>query len=171
MGMNVVFDWNESFLTGLATVDEQHKRLVDLVNDVGELALSGEEIDMQRFQSAGQAMLQYTMVHFRDEEHLMQTSGVDTRHVGEHKIQHRQFVAEAEVFADMRHNLTPERMKKMLGYLVDWLAYHILGIDQSMARQIRAIEKGLTPSEAFAAESKNVHDGTEPLLVALKGLF
>jgi len=33
--MTKVFNWNESFLVGISMVDDEHQKLVDLINDVG----------------------------------------------------------------------------------------------------------------------------------------
>ena len=33
------FKWDSCFLTGLTTVDEQHRRLVDLITQYGDLLL------------------------------------------------------------------------------------------------------------------------------------
>ncbi|MCF7936779.1 MAG: bacteriohemerythrin [Synergistales bacterium] len=169
--MSTVFNWNDSFLTGIEEVDRQHKQLVDLVNDLGELAMSGEAPDEQEFSAAIDAMVDYTHVHFRDEEELMASSGLDPRHIRAHHEQHQAFIDEATVFSTKRETLATSEAKELLQYLVDWLAYHILGIDQSMARQMRAIEKGKTAAQTFEEESRNTQEGAEPLLTALKGLF
>ena len=43
------FEWDNRFVTGLATVDLQHRHLVDLVNKVGDFLLenSGDEAALQ----------------------------------------------------------------------------------------------------------------------------
>jgi hemerythrin len=35
--MTKVFNWNESFLVGIAMVDDEHQKLVELINDVAPL--------------------------------------------------------------------------------------------------------------------------------------
>jgi hemerythrin len=52
-----------------------------------------------------------------------------------------------------------------------WLAYHILGMDQNMARQLELIGQGTDPGEAFDLAEKESDSSTEPLLKALSGLF
>ena len=58
----------------------------------------------------------------------------------------------------------------LLDFLMHWLAYHILGMDQNMARQVLARLRGSTSTEAYAAEEKASAGKTEPLLTALTGL-
>ncbi|MFO7718293.1 MAG: bacteriohemerythrin, partial [Desulfohalobium sp.] len=169
--MQTVFNWDDSFLTGVAPVDRQHKRLVDLVNDMGEIAMSGEAADPQELAAVTKEMLEYAKFHFQDEEELMERSGLDARHIAAHRAQHRAFFEESQALTTVEKELYPEQTRELLQYLVDWLAYHILGIDQSMARQLRAVETGQSAAQAFAAEQNNTQDSTEPLLTALKGLF
>jgi hypothetical protein len=37
----------------------------------------------------------------------------------------------------------------LLSFLAGWLIHHVLGEDQSMARQIHAIDGGMTPEQAY----------------------
>ena len=169
--MTALFSWNKSFVTGIPSVDEQHRRLVDLINDLGEQITSTDEIDAAAFVKARDAILEYTQVHFSDEESQMTTAGVDSRHCTAHKKAHRAFLAEALSLSHIGETLSLEQVRELVDYLVHWLAYHILGMDQSMARQIHAIHAGQLPAQAFDDDATQVSSGTEPLLIALQGLF
>ena len=70
-----LFTWNESFLTHLPSVDEQHQRLVGLINDIGELVMSSDVIDRQAFATVRGNLLDYVRVHFGDEESRMKQIG------------------------------------------------------------------------------------------------
>ncbi|MBU1363816.1 MAG: PAS domain-containing protein [Gammaproteobacteria bacterium] len=60
----------------------------------------------------------------------------------------------------------------LLRFLSSWLAHHILGIDQSMARQIRKIRAGMTPEQAFEEEKHMVADpATTSLLSGMNAMF
>ena len=61
--------------------------------------------------------------------------------------------------------------KQVLKFLTNWLAYHILGVDQDMARQLAAIQTGASAKDAYLAEETNRLQSTEPLLAALVCLF
>jgi hemerythrin len=169
--MSNVFNWNESFLVGISQVDDQHKKLVDLINDLGEIALNKEVINAQKFREASNAMLDYAKVHFRDEEALMKSAGLDPNFIQNHHFLHRTFFEEARAWDTYNGQLSPQQAKQLLNYLVDWLAYHILGTDHSMARQIKAVQAGQSAEQAYQAEAEEAQTGTEPLLTALKGLF
>lgn len=169
--MTALFNWNETFLTGLPSVDHQHERLVELINDVGELVMSGDGIDPQAFAGAHDALLDYARRHFGEEDAMMQQAGLDPRHIDHHRAEHRAFATEAATLGRSDQAITPERASNLVDYLVHWLAYHILGVDQSMARQMRAIEGGQAADQAFENDLRHTESGREPLLAALSGLF
>ncbi|CAK0781357.1 hypothetical protein CCP4SC76_7850003 [Gammaproteobacteria bacterium] len=66
--------------------------------------------------------------------------------------------------------MNPNGAMSLLKFLIHWLAYHILGTDQSLAKQIHAIQAGQSAGEAYLLEERK-QDSTEPLLNALNGLF
>lgn len=169
--MTAVFNWNASFLVGIDQVDTQHQQLVELINDVGELALGKHDVDLQQLRAAYEAMCAYALTHFRAEEALMDAAGVAAAHAAQHRAQHQSFAAEASSLLEQSGSLSLDQARKMLHYLVDWLAYHILGTDQSMARQMQAIEAGASPAEALATDRDRLGSGAEPLVAALKALF
>ncbi|MCA1743731.1 MAG: bacteriohemerythrin, partial [Desulfovibrionales bacterium] len=169
--MTKVFNWNESFLVGISMVDDQHQKLVELINDVGEIALTNEKFYSEKLKTACNAMLDYTRVHFRDEEAMMKSMGLAQAYILYHHKLHKAFIDEAALLAERAGDLSQDETEQMLGYLVDWLAYHILGVDQGMARQIQAVRSGQDADEVYKAEADDGQSGTEPLLTALKGLF
>lgn len=171
IAMTYLFKWNESFLTHLSSVDEQHKRLVGLINDLAEMVATSEVMEPQAFASVRDDMLNYARVHFSDEEMLMEKAGLDKRHVERHRAEHQSFVNEVMALEEAGGNMTPEGARGLVEYLVNWLAYHILTVDQSMARQMLAIRDGLSAAGAFDDDARYVQSGTEPLLAALKVLF
>lgn len=164
-----LFSWNESFLTHLSSVDDQHRKLVGLINDLGELVMSTADVDQRRFEAVRNGILDFVQAHFSDEEQLMELVGLDPRHIEKHRTQHQAFVNEAVALGE--GEATPEGARTLTDYLVHWLAYHILDVDQSMARQIQAVRQGMSAAEAFEQESSRLSPGTEPLLAAMSGLF
>ncbi len=165
------FRWDQCFVTGLPEVDEQHHRLVDLVNRFGDGLTTKEGTSPEEIQAVFLELAAYAQHHFREEESLMAGAGVDSRHTTAHEKSHAEFLREV---VQMRAAITPERPEaaaKLHQFLLHWLAYHILGTDQSMARQIAAIHAGRPSAEAFAEDRWTNERATEPLLHALDGLF
>jgi len=169
--MASLFTWNDTYFTHLPSVDGQHQRLVGLVNELAELVIAADGINPQTYASLRAEVLDYARVHFEDKENLMTMTGVDQRHLEHHLDQHCSFLEEALNLAEPGDTVDPERAEKLVEFLVRWLAYHILGTDQSMARQMRWIDAGDTPAVAFAKDVQQQSSSTDPLLAAMSGLF
>lgn len=164
------FKWDKNFETGLDEVDEQHQFLVGFINKYGEL-LSENNISLQGIQMALFELSRYAEFHFKEEENLMRQAGIYHQHL-EHHIQiHRAFMSDVMTMQSFISEQNRESAEQLLNFLIHWLAYHILGIDQNMARQVRAIESGLSPQAAFEQEERKADASTKPLIDALSALF
>jgi hemerythrin-like metal-binding protein len=164
------FQWGKSFLTGLDTIDDQHHHLVDLINKFGS-SLTENKVNLVDVAVMFKELAHYSDYHFKAEEQLMAEVGVDQRHIVNHKRAHSSFLEDAGViFADISRD-NSEVPRRLLDYLIHWLAYHILGQDQSMARQIEAIKSGLSPEDAYLKGVREQDETTEILLKSLNSLF
>lgn len=166
----VTFHWDQHYLTDLPGVDAQHHGLVNIINNLGNLLISGT-INVTAIDRLYQQLKHYTEHHFDYEENLMVEAGLDPRHLSAHRKAHRDFLSNASsIYSDVAAgNL--KRARSLLSFLTYWLAYHILGMDQDMARQIRAMQAGMSAPEAFEELEHMRASETEPLLEALDGLF
>lgn len=165
------FHWDQHFVTGLEKVDEQHHHLVDVINQFGELLTRPEDVAFEDIETVFGELAAYAQYHFREEESLMNEAGVDPRHQEHHRQEHLNFLQEVTQMHSTFAPESPDKAKPLLKFLVYWLAYHILGSDQSMAKQIYAIRSGQTAAGAFLAEERMKEGAVEPLLHALTGLF
>ncbi|MDA3945068.1 MAG: GGDEF domain-containing protein [Helicobacteraceae bacterium] len=164
------FHWDKHFETGLDEVDKQHHHLVDIINSFGE-QLARNEIDFTAIEAIFTELAEYAQYHFQEEEHLMAQMGLDQRHIETHIKVHQDFIQEVlSIHASVSPD-DPGSVRHLLEFLTHWLAYHILGMDQNMARQIKALVSGATPQGAYETEDDANNGATEALLVALSGLF
>jgi diguanylate cyclase (GGDEF)-like protein/hemerythrin-like metal-binding protein len=164
------FLWGKHFLTGLKEVDDQHRHLVDMINKFSD-HLASNEMDFVKLKLILDELGQYAIYHFQEEEAMMYRVGIDSLHLEHHMIVHREFLNELK---SMHGNLSEDSFdasKNLLSFLINWLAYHILGIDQNMARQVYAIKSGVNSSDAYKNEEKKMLSSTEPLVATLKNLF
>lgn len=162
------FVWNDRFMTGETVVDEEHKELVRIINWVG--SLQSQEAAANEIEKVLEYLVNYAGTHFSHEEALMAESGCDIRHVDLHKRIHRDF---AQQISNMRMMDTgPSDTEFLLRFLTNWLAFHILGTDQAMARQVQSIRGGMAPDEAYECEKTKLADpATASLLDALNSLY
>nr|MBL8410444.1 PAS domain-containing protein [Dechloromonas sp.] len=161
-----VFAWNDSFITGEPVVDTEHQGLVRLINWIIEhhsTSTPPEEIDKVLVQ-----LVQYAVTHFEHEEALMAEMGCDPRFVEIHHNVHADFGLQVGRMRDMQTG----DLEFLLRFLSGWLAHHILGMDQSMARQIRKIRSGMAAHQAFEEEQSQATDpATTSLLRGMNAMF
>ncbi len=165
------FRWGQHFITGLTNVDQQHRALVGLINHLGELLTRRTDVAPSELENVFDKLTAYTQYHFREEENLMVQTGVDERHVSRHRETHANFLREVQQMHGEMDGEDRGTEVSLLRFLTYWLAYHILGSDQSLARQIKAIQSGTDAADAYVAEEQAAEGATEPLLGALNGLF
>ena len=164
------FVWSDKFNTGLATVDEQHRKLVDLINQLGDQIVE-DQVSSESIERIFTELFHYVEYHFSEEEAMMQQLGLDDRHLNAHLEIHQDFLKEMLAFYGHTSAESIQEVEHMLDFLIHWLVYHILGIDQEMAQQAQAIEQGLSAQAAYN-NVQAAQDGiTETLIVALNGLF
>ncbi|BDY06489.1 GGDEF domain-containing protein [Ferrimonas sp. YFM] len=162
------FNWNKNFVTGFDSVDSQHQELVSLINGLGNL-LTENRFDEQRARELIQKLADYAHDHFQDEEALMVAQGIDCRHLKHHIDDHRHFLREVAILQQSVNTETSAGY--MLEFLIHWLAYHILGQDQNMARQLERIEAGIPAADAFDEQQRSQDPATSTLLDAIGQLF
>jgi hemerythrin-like metal-binding protein/PAS domain S-box-containing protein len=164
-----IFVWNAKYQVGIAQVDRQHKKLVALINALGnKLAVQADPAaSMEVFDD----LASYASYHFRTEENLMHECQVDDEFEASHKASHASFVAEVAKARNSAQADPLQVLTKTLGFLSRWLIFHILGTDMRMANEIIALERGLTPAEARNRAIEKMADTHEVLLRALNEMY
>ena len=139
-------------------------------NEFGELLVQNE-LEFRNIETVFEELASYAKYHFQSEEALMSSVGIDERHSEKHREEHYNFLKDV---VSMRAAVTPDTPNAaitLFEFLTYWLAYHILGSDKNMARQIAAIQKGDNADNAYKEHEKDQVSETKPLLAALNGLF
>ena len=138
-----IFPWNEHFNTGLPTVDAQHRKLVELLNQLAsQLAFRP---DRPTLEAILDELTAYTVYHFEDEEtiwahHLAQ----DRQETEHHRAGHGYFIARMQALrADFAQRPLADVADSLLDFLARWLASHILESDRRMAYTVQALQTGL----------------------------
>ena len=101
----------------------------------------------------------------------MSENKLDARHMDRHLEIHRGFLDDVSSIYSGIPSDNPDQAETFLEFLINWLAFHILAQDQDMARQIKAIQSGMSPGEAYEKLEQEKVSSTEPLIKALNGLF
>ena len=129
-----VAKWQESLETGDVEVDNQHRALYVLVNDLNADALLGD--DPTQSARALERILRYATTHFATEEQLMERSGYPQAE--QHIAIHNEFTrAAAEMVAahNAGHGLTARELAQ---FMENWLEEHIQKEDRPLIGHVRA---------------------------------
>ncbi len=168
-----LFVWDRHFSTGMQTMDDQHRGLIDIFNDLHrtlfDIHFPADRRDVA-LRRAFDRLMAYARAQFATEEALMQTRGLDDRHQFIHRRQHEQFIHNLRELWAQRETL-PDLPSRMMGFLSSWIGLHVLGVDQSMVRQLREVEGGRLPAEAYDQEASVSDKGLRSLLNMVGRLY
>lgn len=126
--------WIPEFEIGVRSIDEQHMRLVDMLNALGGAISSGQGKDS--IMGIVEDMKQYAVYHFQTEEQAMQST--EYPKLSQHKQEHDSFIEQVLDAADALESggkITPQ---EVWGFLRKWLAEHILESDKLMGGHLAA---------------------------------
>jgi hemerythrin-like metal-binding protein len=125
-----LLSWNPSLSLGIASIDRQHERELDLINNLHNAILAGR--GSQVAAATLDELLEYTIYHFRFEEGMLRAQGFPglDAHVREHQAFTRTLTHMAES-REVRH------VRTLMNTLSQWLHGHIMGIDMQYASYIR----------------------------------
>jgi methyl-accepting chemotaxis protein len=125
-------EWGEAWLTGNATIDADHKMLVQYVNELNAAMLEGKGHDIAA--NILTKLAQYTHDHFNREEGIWQNGGLKS--LSEHKATHAALLTKVnQLLAEFKQgkaSLTNE----LMSFLREWLINHVFKIDKAGVREI-----------------------------------
>jgi len=118
--------WDDSYSVGIAVLDEDHKRLLNLINQLQTAAHyhTSDEYEQEAFD----ALIDYTKTHFRREEELMAQYGYPQLEA--HKHQHQEMIAEVSRMLLAYQENRDATIEGTIRYLQTWLLNHIKGTDK-----------------------------------------
>jgi len=164
------FLWNQHFITGIERVDEQHHRLVDLINRLGESLIAENATGGAALRSVFDEVAEYAKYHFAEEERLQLEAGLPSAYRDRHHQHHAQFVEQLSSMWNSRGTMS-NAGDVLHGFLCSWLAFHILGEDREMARQMALLRAAESSDKTLDIASQPLDNGTAALLAALRGLY
>lgn len=148
--------WSEKYSVGIEEIDEQHKKLVQLINHLEVQCAMGPGAKglTTKFKKIFSDLVNYTVLHFSTEEVLMRMFEYDGFEA--HKRSHQMFIDMIEQKLDFISNFTalPEdeltddikqqiikQSKEMLEFLQNWLINHIQKTDTQYTEFFNKLQK------------------------------
>ncbi len=117
--------WNETYSVKVRQFDDQHRKLIDLVNKLHDAMKNGK--GSQILSDVLASLAAYAQAHFSDEERLMRIHGYPG--FLPHKKAHDQLVAQVRYFQRQAETDGNTITLGVMIFLKDWLVQHIQGED------------------------------------------
>jgi len=127
--------WSSTFLCGIKLIDDQHKTLVVLINDMFKHVTGNQAQEHKYFSNIIHEIINYIKVHFATEEKIL----LATKFSGfsQHKREHDLFIL------TVMEKVNEYNMKKYINlstftkFLKDWVLSHIAIMDKQYFEYLR----------------------------------
>ena len=118
--------WNDDYLVGVRTLDNQHSLLFNHVNELHAAMVSGQARNMTGL--VLRRLLRYARGHFSAEEAMMAASNFPG--LAQHRNKHRGLTKHVEEFEARFERGEGAINSQLLSFLCDWLTNHIQNSDK-----------------------------------------
>jgi hemerythrin len=127
------FNWSPSLSVGVKELDDQHQKLIDMVNRLHDGMKNGK--GSQELGSVLGEMVEYAKFHFSTEEKILSTHAYPS--LIKQKLEHDAFTKKALEFQTQHQQGKLALSINVLTFLKDWLNNHIQVEDQNTQRSSR----------------------------------
>src|SRR5690554_3403096 len=128
------FQWKKEYELGLEEVDKQHKKLLSIGRKLMTLIRTTDVLENnQEIIQILEELRNYTVEHFASEEKFMKKNGYPdlTSHTMEHEFLRRKLMR-----IDNLEQPNQETIIKLVSFVSDWIAKHILISDMKIRTHI-----------------------------------
>jgi hemerythrin len=128
----VFLEWESDLDTGIEVIDGQHKRIVEMINDLHAAQL---QMDKGAVARVIEEVVDYTLSHFAFEETLLEDAGYQFSRA--HKKVHELFIRRVNVMR-ARHQAGEDVADELKDLLGRWLFNHIRNDDANYVEAVKA---------------------------------
>ncbi|MFI3138194.1 MAG: bacteriohemerythrin [Methylococcaceae bacterium] len=124
--------WSNMFSVGVNEIDNQHKKLIDLINQLNDAMKAGKGADV--LGKVLSELVNYTVYHFGYEEGLMGQHKYEESPT--HKGEHKKFVDTVGDFKKKFDSGNAVITVEIMNFLRDWLTNHIMKTDKKLGQAL-----------------------------------
>jgi len=122
-----IIEWRDEYSVGIQEIDEEHKQLVRLINQLNEAIVMGSK--RERIEVVFNELTDYTRIHFAVEEALMRI--VHYKGYDSHKEIHDDITHQVLAFKEKFNNGKYQSASELMNFLINWLFNHINQVDKA----------------------------------------
>lgn len=122
-----VFEWNGQLSTGIDVIDDQHKKLIGLVNDLADAMRAGKSREV--IARVLEDLREYTVSHFGFEEAAFAKYGYPRAE--EHAKSHGDLIRRLAELSGKYEAGTIGISVDVLGFVTEWVKGHIMSEDKA----------------------------------------
>jgi len=120
-------EWKKDYSVGVAIFDDEHKKLIAIINQLHEAFTVG--VDKLALRRISNSLVEYTLMHFRHEEMYFDDWAYPA--ASEHAAIHAKLRQQVFEFSkQIQEKDSKELAEEMTVFLRDWLLNHILVDDR-----------------------------------------
>ncbi|MDD3568225.1 MAG: bacteriohemerythrin [Bacteroidales bacterium] len=125
--------WNDSFRIGISWVDDQHKVLFGLINNL--YTTYGKSKSKSQLKLVLDELLDYTIYHFGNEEEVFKQ--INYEGTEKHLVQHKRFIDQIKSFREEFNAGDMSVALDVVHFLQDWLVTHIQRTDKAYVQTFK----------------------------------
>ena len=165
-----IFPWNENFNTGITLIDEQHKMLVQLLNQLASHVAF--QADIPTLSAIFDQLADYAVYHFQAEEMIWHEYLSEDPMEAKHKLVHNSFIQAVQKLKEETASKPADTViEGVLSFLARWLASHILENDRYQAHVVLAMKSGVMLEDAKKLASEQMGGSTKVLIDIILSIY
>lgn len=165
----VVFPWSQNFETGIELIDNQHKELVSILNQLANTIVNDDEVEVD---SVFEKLSAYTEYHFSEEEKIWSKYFPDGSWIDSHRSSHASFLPKAMQIKEKASDRPwQEVTEQIIQFLIRWLAFHILDDDKRMSFVVHEMNGGKSFSDAQDLADVHMSGSIRVLIDTVLGMY
>ncbi len=163
-----IFPWNEQLNTGIAIIDDQHRKLVEILNRLARQHMLG--VEETEIQCILHELAEYAEYHFSTEEAIWGDFLASDEWLSEHEQAHQAFFAKIQAIGQSDEPFE-QLLEQLFSFLIQWLAFHIIDSDKRMAKAVAAREQGCDIEAAKRRANEEMSGSTSVLIQTVLSMY
>jgi len=132
---NDLVTWSDTFSCGIKLIDDQHKELIRLVNEMFMHVTGPKRNELDYLTEVIEKLVKYVKIHFSTEEKIMRA--IKYEGFIEHKKAHDNFIFKIIETVDEFTTGKRKSLYSFTRFLKDWIFSHIAVMDRGYFRHCR----------------------------------